>query len=256
MHRGYYAIIPAIVRYDTELKPNAKLLYGEISALANESGYCWAANQYFADLYNVNDTTISKWISQLVSKGYIMSERLYKENKRHLYIPDATTVMVEGYLPKGKDLLSKRERGSCQKGKEVLAKKESPNNIYNNTLNNTFNNGQSDLQNDQSKDDPEAEFEILWKKYPNKKKKKDALRHYKRERKTTTFEAVNKGLDSYITYINHKGLPTQYIQHGSTWFNGRGWEDEYEVGESNEINSGITTDSDGIKRDALGNRIY
>ncbi|HGS8746025.1 TPA: helix-turn-helix domain-containing protein, partial [Enterococcus faecalis] len=28
-HRGYYAIIPAIVRYDNHLNGNAKLLYGE-----------------------------------------------------------------------------------------------------------------------------------------------------------------------------------------------------------------------------------
>ncbi|HBI1964003.1 TPA: helix-turn-helix domain-containing protein, partial [Enterococcus faecalis] len=52
-HRGYYAIIPAIVRYDNHLNGNAKLLYGELTALANEKGYCWATNQYFANLYNV-----------------------------------------------------------------------------------------------------------------------------------------------------------------------------------------------------------
>lgn len=31
-HRSYYAIIPANVRYDKRLKPNTKLLYGEITA--------------------------------------------------------------------------------------------------------------------------------------------------------------------------------------------------------------------------------
>ena len=33
---NYYAIIPATVRYDKDLKPAEKLLYGEVTALANK----------------------------------------------------------------------------------------------------------------------------------------------------------------------------------------------------------------------------
>ena len=31
---GYWAVLPARVRYDEELRPNAKLIYAEITALA------------------------------------------------------------------------------------------------------------------------------------------------------------------------------------------------------------------------------
>ena len=66
----YYANIPANVRY-SDLKPNAKLLYGEITALSNKHGFCFASNNYFANLYKVNKNTISLWISDLKNKGFI-----------------------------------------------------------------------------------------------------------------------------------------------------------------------------------------
>ncbi len=82
--KSYYAIIPANVRYDKSLPPNAKLLYGEITALCNERGYCWAENRYFAELYGVSKTSISKWISALSERGYIKIELSYKEGSKEI----------------------------------------------------------------------------------------------------------------------------------------------------------------------------
>jgi len=81
---NYYAIIPANVRYDKEITPNAKLLYAEITSLCNEKGYCWANNEYFANLYNVSKISISKWISQLEQNGYIETEIIYKEGTKQI----------------------------------------------------------------------------------------------------------------------------------------------------------------------------
>ena len=67
---NYYAIIPAEVRY-SNIKPNAKLLYGELTALSNKKGFCFATNNYFADLYNVSKNTISLWIAELKQAGFI-----------------------------------------------------------------------------------------------------------------------------------------------------------------------------------------
>ena len=83
-HRSYYAIIPANIRYDTRLMPNAKLLYGEITALCNEKGYCWASNDYFADLYNVKKETISRWVSDLERFGYIRRSIVFKEGTKQI----------------------------------------------------------------------------------------------------------------------------------------------------------------------------
>lgn len=84
MQRAYYAIIPANVRYDKDLPANAKLLYGEITALCNEKGFCWASNNYFADLYGVSKVSISKWIKKLIEHGYLNSEIHYKEGSKEI----------------------------------------------------------------------------------------------------------------------------------------------------------------------------
>ena len=78
---NYYAIIPADVRYSS-LKPNAKLLYGEITALSGKLGYCYAANNYFADLYGVSKNTVSRWISDLNKLGFINIEVERHEKKQ------------------------------------------------------------------------------------------------------------------------------------------------------------------------------
>lgn len=107
---NYYAVIPADVRYDKGLKDKAKLLYGEIVALSNKDGYCYASNKYFADLYEVSITTISLLIKELSEKGYIETEIIYKEGtkeilNRYLKILKGGYLrnLKEGYLRKVKD---------------------------------------------------------------------------------------------------------------------------------------------------------
>lgn len=95
---NYYAVIPANVRYDTELKPNEKLLYGEITSLMNKEGYCYASNKYFAELYNVSVQSISYWISNLINKGYLQSEIVYKENSKEISYRKLTTTLLKKTL--------------------------------------------------------------------------------------------------------------------------------------------------------------
>lgn len=107
--KGYYAIIPASVRYDVRLTPNAKLLYGEITALSNEKGYCWASNDYFAGLYEVSKTSISKWVSALRDAGHITIQLHYREGTKHIlhryirYVNDPIEEMLPTYITKVKD---------------------------------------------------------------------------------------------------------------------------------------------------------
>ena len=62
---------------------------------------------------------------------------------------------------------------------------------------------------------------------PKKKAKESYLKAIKNGE--TTFEEVKKGLEMYIDYIKTHEISEEYIKHGSTWFNGQCWTDEYNL---------------------------
>ena len=68
---SYWAVIPAAVRYDKDLPPNAKLLYGEVTALADKRGYCYARNSYFVELFGLSERSITRLLAILVDRGYL-----------------------------------------------------------------------------------------------------------------------------------------------------------------------------------------
>lgn len=132
--KAYYAIIPANVRYDKDLAPNAKLLYGEITALCNEKGYCWASNQYFAELYGVSILSIRRWVNSLVTKGYVYRTLTYKPNSKEV---DKRILSIDGGI--------KIDTTSVQKCYDPSIKNDTSSSIKNDTdnntsINNTFNN--------------------------------------------------------------------------------------------------------------------
>lgn len=118
---NYYAIIPATVRYDTRLKANEKLLYGEITALTEKTGECWASNSYFANLYSVSPSAISKWIKNLSDCNYIKTDYIYKNNSKE--IEKRVIKMVLPNINRGIDkstrgVLINGVGGYCQKDKD------------------------------------------------------------------------------------------------------------------------------------------
>lgn len=85
----YYAIIPANVRYNNKLSPNEKLLYGELTCLTHQDGYCFATNAYFASLYGVTVRTVQGWLKALEQCGYInirYDRDSYESCTRKIYI--------------------------------------------------------------------------------------------------------------------------------------------------------------------------
>jgi len=85
---NFFAILPATVRYDSDLSDFAKIMFSEITALSNREGYCWATNLYFAKVFTKHELTISRIIGELKKKNYIrldMDKKTATGTERHIY---------------------------------------------------------------------------------------------------------------------------------------------------------------------------
>ena len=91
---NYYAVIPAEVRYNKKLTPNAKLLYAEITALCNMNGKCIASTQYFCKLYEVSRVSIQKWLKILEDNNYIKRVNIYKKYSKQIEARVITLVNI------------------------------------------------------------------------------------------------------------------------------------------------------------------
>lgn len=116
---NYYSIIPAEIRYDKDLTASAKLLYGEITALCNEKGFCWASNRYFADLYSASKESVSRWISQLAKKEYIFIKIFYKKDSKEI---DKRIISIK--KNEGSEPIVKNETTYTQKCEDIYVSKK------------------------------------------------------------------------------------------------------------------------------------
>ena len=134
--KNYYTIIPSDVRYDKRLKPLSKLIYGEITALTNDKGYCWANNNYFAGIYSVSKDTISRAVKQLEEYGYIKC--IYDKSKQN---NEKRKIYIKNYVS------AKKSIQCSKKSINGIDKKVKDNNKYNN-LNNIESKEKLEVQTD------------------------------------------------------------------------------------------------------------
>lgn len=225
---SYYSIIPANVRYDKNLKDSHKVLYSEITALANKNGYCSASNTYFSELYGVDKVTISRRINKLIKLGYLKSVIEKKDKQviaRKLY-PVTEPVNKNDNTPINNSVntYSQNCKGGINKNvKTPINRNVKENNTSNNNTSNNIYCSSDDKPATNLKQEIEKEFEALWKLYPKKTGKKAALNHYRAWRKTPghTYTHMLIKLQKYLQYLKIKQTPLEYTLNGSTWFNGR-----------------------------------
>ena len=231
-YRSLYSVIPARVRDDKSLRPNAKLLYGELSTLAYAEGYCWASNAYLAELFDLAPKTVEALIKQLKDRGHIQIEveRDKQTNevlRRKIWICGPPGSSVPPPL--------KNEGRSPQNQGDPPLKIEGKNNINNNTSNIppiVPPEGDKPAKKQSRRREPKQapdwkpeRFEGFWALYPLKKSKQAAIRAWDRLKPDNALLAVmGRALQRQIASDEWQrgfGIP-----YPATWINGQRWTDE------------------------------
>ena len=111
----YHTNLPPQVRFDEKISPNAKLLYGEVKALCDQQGYCWASNYYLATLYGVQAKVVSRWIHQLRQQEYIRIE-VTQGNQRKIFV-QGDLLKRDSPPPVSGDGISSKVEGDLSNGR-------------------------------------------------------------------------------------------------------------------------------------------
>ena len=118
---NYQVNIPAAIRFDRQLSAHAKLLYGEIKALCDKEGYCWASNRYLAALYGVKKETISYWLRQLKNLQLIRIQIIEElANQRRIILAESQDTPSQKFGTSSENIAGVCKKTEDPKGKNGI----------------------------------------------------------------------------------------------------------------------------------------
>lgn len=241
---GYWAVIPAGIRYDDRIPPNAKLLYAEISALTNEDGYCWATNEYFAQLYQFSERTIRRLLDALEAAGFIRVEEKHGAKNTLEWRRIYAAINPLAGAPPGEFSLDKnvqtdvRDTASLDKIVRSLDKNVQTHLIKKNNLKD-----QTRARETMCATHLPERFEAFWKFYRSIPGEDGRPRSENRARAVKEWDALRPD-DKLVDRIAHalvKQLATATWSRGigipqaATYLHQRRWEDADELPEADEL---------------------
>lgn len=228
---GYYAIIPASVRYDDRLRANGKLLYAEITALAGKEGFCWADNAFFAGNFGVTERCIQKLLAQLEEYGYISTEVVKKGNQnqaeqRKIWVAD-TAIRSRIFV---------REQEVAGEQKIRAGEQKFATTLNNNIINNNPHTPTGGVVCDDGGFFKADRFEGFWKFYKSLVPAGVAVGDKQRARKAwCRLKPTDEEIAAMGDALKRAASGSQWqrgigIPHASTWLNQRRWESPEETG--------------------------
>jgi hypothetical protein len=210
---------------DKEIKNELGLLL-IISSLCAEKGYCYASNEYFAELFGIDEVSVSRKIKLLERKNYISVE--YEKR---------------GCEVKNRFLrLTKMLTDDLQKNQSTINKNVKENNISNNIISNnikenSINNKLLILK------ESENLFKMFWSVYPKKRDKGSAEKWFNKNNPSKDLvDLMIKQIERFKDTEDWKKENGKFIPYPASWLNGKMWEDEFET---------ITEQEERLERELL-----
>lgn len=260
---GYWAVIPALIRYDDQICANAKLLYAEISSLINDAGFCWADNGYFARLYRVSERSIRTWLEQLEGAGYIRTQekrgqrnavqwrRIYAAVNPLTGVKNPDFSLEENFQTGSRSGFSLEDNFQTD-GKTESSLEENFRSLEENFQ--TYNNITNSITRESPRSTPRSSpritpeclperFEAFWKFYrsipgeggqPRNEKRAEAVRAWDKLRPDDKLvDRIGRALQRQLRTADwRKGVG---IPMAATYLNQRRWEDAEELPEADEL---------------------
>jgi ribosomal protein S18 len=108
-----YIAIPDPILFSKSLSDGAKLLYGLVKRYV-DIGECFATNAHFAEILNCSESSIKRYLRELVSQGYITSNvnRKGRENTSRI-------LSISGYIEVGSKMNLPSNQGRVKNDPKV-----------------------------------------------------------------------------------------------------------------------------------------
>lgn len=228
-----FLMIPFTLFEDERVSTGAKMFYGLLASLSNKYGYCFASNDYLADLSKASESQIKRYFKELEDFNYISKEINKSTNERKVFVRFDFADCEMSSAERKNELTSAQKRAQPERKNELTYPYED-NNTYSypyqskNTTNNYLEkiNITPIAPYEEGAQIP-SKFDEFWEAYPRKKDKKKAQALFVRIPDIDNeFPKIMEGLERDKQSQQWNENDGKFIPYPSTWLNRERWKDE------------------------------